>query len=182
MIDSLFAWIDNRFALSRGGRHLLNKIFPDHWSFMIGEIAMYCFVILILTGSYLTFFFNASQRDTVYQGSYRPLQGVHMSEAYRSVVDISFQVRAGLVMRQIHHWAAVVFLAAIVVHLCRIFFTGAFRKPRELNWVIGFVLFITICFGSVPFDPTEWSRTFLGVAYLLLICGGWRVFRRMHEG
>ena len=141
-VDLAFRWTDERLGISKFTRHALDKIFPDHWSFMIGEIAMYCFVILLLTGSYLTFFFNASQRDVVYQGHYQPLRGVHMSEAYRSVIDLSFQVRAGLVMRQIHHWAAVVFLAAIVVHLCRIFFTGAFRRPREINWIIGLTMMI----------------------------------------
>jgi ubiquinol-cytochrome c reductase cytochrome b subunit len=141
-VDLVSRWADDRLGLSKFTRSALDKIFPDHWSFMIGEIAMYCFVILVLTGSYLTFFFNASQRTVVYQGNYKPLQGVQMSEAYRSVMDISFQVRAGLVMRQIHHWAAVVFLAAIVVHLCRVFFTGAFRRPREINWIVGVTLLL----------------------------------------
>jgi len=120
----------------------VNKAFPDHWSFMLGEIAMYALVVLILTGTYLTFFFNDSQREVVYHGAYKPLDGVRMSEAYESVVHLSFDVRAGLVMRQIHHWAALVFLAAIVAHLCRIFFTGAFRRPRELNWIVGVTLLL----------------------------------------
>ena len=64
-----------------------------------------------------------------------------MSEAYKSTLNISFDVRGGLLMRQIHHWAALLFVAAITVHMLRVFFTGAFRKPRELNWVIGFILF-----------------------------------------
>ena len=135
-------WTDDRLGLSRFARSALDKIFPDHWSFMIGEIAMYCFVILVLTGSYLTFFYNASEQQVTYHGGYRPLEGAQMSAAYQSVIDISFKVRAGLVMRQIHHWAALVFLAAIVVHLCRIFFTGAFRRPREINWIVGVTLLL----------------------------------------
>jgi ubiquinol-cytochrome c reductase cytochrome b subunit len=171
-VDQAFRWTDERLGISKFTRHALDKIFPDHWSFMIGEIAMYCFVILVLTGSYLTFFFNASERDVVYQGSYQPLRGVHMSEAYRSVIDLSFQVRAGLVMRQIHHWAAVVFLAAIVVHLCRIFFTGAFRRPREINWIIGVTLLL-LAMGngftgySLPDDLL--SGTGLRIAYSIVL-------------
>ena len=136
-VDRAFRWTDERLGISKFTRSALDKIFPDHWSFMVGEIAMYCFVILVLTGSYLTFFFSPSENKVTYTGPYGPLQGVQVSDAYRSVLDITFKVRAGLVMRQIHHWAAVVFIAAIVVHLCRVFFTGAFRRPREVNWVIG---------------------------------------------
>ncbi|MBV8561247.1 MAG: cytochrome b N-terminal domain-containing protein, partial [Acidimicrobiia bacterium] len=109
---------------------------------MLGEVAMYCFVILVLTGVYLTFFFNASTQDVVYHGRYGPLRGVHMSEAYHSAIRLSFDVRAGLVFRQIHHWAALIFVASIVTHLCRIFFTGAFRRPRELNWIVGVSLLL----------------------------------------
>src|SRR3954464_2819276 len=121
----------------------LNKAFPDHWSFMLGEIALYSFIILLLTGTYLTLFFDASMREVLYNGSYVPLKGVKMSEAYASTLHISFDVRGGLLMRQIHHWAALMFLASIVVHLLRVFFTGAFRKPREINWVIGTLLLVT---------------------------------------
>ena len=141
-LGRLARWTDERLGVSNFAKSVFDKIFPDHWSFMIGEIALYCFVILVLTGSYLTFFFSPSERKVIYHGSYRPLQGLGMSDAYRSVVDISFKVRAGLVMRQIHHWAAVVFLAAIVVHLCRVFFSGAFRRPRELNWIVGVTLLL----------------------------------------
>ncbi|MDP9116446.1 MAG: ubiquinol-cytochrome c reductase cytochrome b subunit [Actinomycetota bacterium] len=118
-------------------RKQLNKVFPDHWSFMMGEIALYSFVILLLTGTYLTFFFDPSMAETVYHGRYIPLNGVTMSRAYESTLNISFDVRGGLVVRQIHHWAALLFLAAMLIHMFRVFFTGAFRKPRELNWLIG---------------------------------------------
>jgi ubiquinol-cytochrome c reductase cytochrome b subunit len=115
----------------------LQKVFPDHWSFMLGEIALYSFVILLLSGTFLTFWFDPSMREVVYEGSYEPLKGLEMSAAYASALDISFEVRGGLLMRQIHHWSALIFMAAIVVHLLRVFFTGAFRKPREFNWIIG---------------------------------------------
>ncbi|MDQ3055627.1 MAG: cytochrome b, partial [Actinomycetota bacterium] len=123
-------------------RRTLNKVFPEHWSFLLGEIALYSFVILLLTGTYLTFFFDASMQEVVYEGSYAPLRGVEMSAAYASSLDISFDVRGGLLMRQIHHWAALLFVASIFVHMMRIFFTGAFRKPREANWTIGVLLLV----------------------------------------
>jgi quinol---cytochrome-c reductase cytochrome b subunit len=135
-------WFDDRLRGAQITRTWLRKIFPDHWSFLLGEIALYSFIILLLTGTFLTLFFQPSMTDVVYHGSYTPLDGVHMSEAYASTLNISFDVRGGLLMRQIHHWAAILFVAAIVCHLLRIFFTGAFRKPRELNWLIGVVMFI----------------------------------------
>ncbi|MGY1707556.1 cytochrome bc complex cytochrome b subunit [Geodermatophilus sp. SYSU D00697] len=133
---------DDRLIVAGPLRRTLNKVFPDHWSFLLGEIALYAFVILLLTGTYLTFFFDASMREVVYEGSYAPLRGVEMSAAYESTLGISFDVRGGLFIRQVHHWAALLFVAAIVVHLLRIFFTGAFRRPRETNWLIGVVLLI----------------------------------------
>jgi ubiquinol-cytochrome c reductase cytochrome b subunit len=130
-------WFDDRLNLAGPTRKQLNKVFPDHWSFMMGEIALYSFIILLLTGTYLTFFFDPSMADTVYHGRYVPMQGITMSKAYESTLNISFDVRGGLVIRQIHHWAALLFLAAMLIHMFRVFFTGAFRKPRELNWLIG---------------------------------------------
>lgn len=134
------SWADGRLPVFAGGR-LLRKAFPEHWSFLLGEIALYSFVVLLLTGVWLTLFFDPSMTEVVYDGSYEPLLGVRMSQAYRSTVDISFDVRGGLLIRQLHHWAALVFLSAIGVHLLRIFFTGAFRRPREVNWLIGVTLF-----------------------------------------
>jgi ubiquinol-cytochrome c reductase cytochrome b subunit len=130
-------FFDDRLALARPMRVQLNKVFPDHWSFMMGEIALYSFIILLLTGTYLTFFFDPSMAETVYHGKYVPMQGITMSKAYESTLNITFDVRGGLVVRQIHHWAALLFLAAMLIHMFRVFFTGAFRKPRELNWLIG---------------------------------------------
>src|SRR5262249_29896696 len=134
-------YLDDRFHAARGVRAFLRKVFPDHWSFLLGEIALYSFIILLLTGTFLTLFFQPSMTDVVSPGSYTPLHGVHMSEAYASTLTISFDVRGGLLMRQIHHWAAILFVSAIVCHLLRVFFTGAFRKPREFNWIIGVVMF-----------------------------------------
>ncbi|MEU4095115.1 cytochrome bc complex cytochrome b subunit [Streptomyces sp. NPDC026673] len=133
-------WADGRLGIYSLGKANLRKIFPDHWSFMLGEIALYSFIIIILTGVYLTLFFHPAMNEVVYDGSYAPLQGIKMSEAYASTLHISFDVRGGLLVRQIHHWAAIVFVAAMLVHMMRVFFTGAFRKPREINYVFGFLL------------------------------------------
>lgn len=135
-------YLDERTSISGITAYLGRKIFPDHWSFMLGEVALYSFVVILLSGTFLTFFFDPSMGHTTYEGSYVPLKGIEMSIAYASSLDISFDIRGGLLMRQVHHWAALLFVAAIGLHMLRVFFTGAFRKPRELNWVIGFLLFI----------------------------------------
>jgi ubiquinol-cytochrome c reductase cytochrome b subunit len=137
---SLAGWLDERTSAAKPTSYLLKKVFPDHWSFMLGEIAMFSLIILLLTGTFLTFWFVPSAGRVIYNGSYVPLKGIPMSEAFKSTVDISFDVRGGLIMRQIHHWAALLFTVSITVHMFRVFFTGAFRKPREINWVIGTIL------------------------------------------
>ncbi len=133
---------DLRYHGARPMRTALTKVFPTHWSFMLGEVAMYSFIILLLSGVYLTLFFDASMGETVYQGVYDKLRGIPMSRAHASALDISFEVRGGLLIRQIHHWSALLFLASMMLHMMRIFFTGAFRKPREANWVIGVLLLV----------------------------------------
>jgi ubiquinol-cytochrome c reductase cytochrome b subunit len=133
-------WTDSRLGLYKLAKSNLRKIFPDHWSFMLGEVCLYSFIILILTGVYLTLFFHPSMTEVVYHGPYAPLQGVRMSDAYASTMHISFEVRGGLLVRQIHHWAALIFIAGMIVHMMRVFFTGAFRKPREINWLFGWTL------------------------------------------
>ncbi|MGD0373030.1 MAG: ubiquinol-cytochrome c reductase cytochrome b subunit [Streptosporangiaceae bacterium] len=132
--------LDDRFRGAKGFRTLFRKIFPDHWTFLLGEIALYSFIILLLTGTFLTFWFQPSMTEVVYHGSFTHLDGVRMSEAYASTLNISFDVRGGLLMRQIHHWAADLFVAAILAHMLRIFFTGAYRKPREVNWLLGLAM------------------------------------------
>jgi ubiquinol-cytochrome c reductase cytochrome b subunit len=128
-------FVEDRLKLSSPIRNQLNKVFPDHWSFMLGEIALYSFIILLLTGTYLTFFFDASMSETVYHGRYVPLDGVTMSNAYASTLKISFDVRGGLIIRQIHHWAALMFVAAMLVHMLRVFFTG--RLPQAARVQLG---------------------------------------------
>ncbi|HEY2269881.1 MAG TPA: ubiquinol-cytochrome c reductase cytochrome b subunit [Streptosporangiaceae bacterium] len=145
-LRSIAGGIDDRFGAAGFAKRAAKKAFPDHWSFFLGEIALYSFIILLLTGTFLTLFFKPSMTEVVYHGSYIHLDGVKMSEAYSSTLGISFDVRGGLLIRQIHHWAALLFVAAIGLHALRIFFTGAFRKPREINWLIGTALFALAAF------------------------------------
>ena len=162
-------WLDENLG---GGSKLLRDelrhIFPDSWAFFLGEIALYCFILLVVTGIYLALFFHASQAEVVYQGSYQPLVGVPISDAYSSVLDLSFDVRAGLLVRQVHHWAALVFVGALMIHLLRMLFTGAYRRPRRINWVVGLSLLFLVGFNglmgySLPDDLL--SGTGLRVAY-----------------
>src|ERR1700709_635064 len=159
--------LDDRMGSSNFLRRSMNKVFPDHWSFLLGEIALYSFVILLLTGTYLTFFYDPSMSETIYNGSYPPVHGVH----------------AGLVFRQTPHWAALLFVASIVVHLCRIFFTGAFRKPREINWLIGVLLLILAIvegFAGYSLPDDLLSGTGLRIAYSIAesipVIGTWAAF------
>lgn len=134
--------IDSRYTAAAGIRRQINKVFPTHWSFMLGEIALYSFLILLLTGVYLTLFFDPSITKVIYDGAYLPLNGVEMSRAYETALNLSFEVRGGLFIRQMHHWAALMFMVSMTMHMLRIFFTGAFRRPREANWIIGCVLLL----------------------------------------
>ena len=183
MIRRLFRWFDDRLGAASFARRTLNKVFPDHWSFMLGEIALYCFIVLVLTGTFLAFFYVPDQKEVVYHGPYSPLYGQHVSIAYGSVLRLSFQTRAGLVFRQIHHWAALVMVAAVVVHAIRVFLTGAFRKPRDINWILGVtLLLLTLAIGftgySLPDDLL--SGTGIRIMYSLLLSipfiGTWTAF------
>jgi ubiquinol-cytochrome c reductase cytochrome b subunit len=165
MLRGLVRFIDQRSGAAPFIQKTLRYLFPDHWSFLLGEVALYAFIVLVATGVYLTFFFEPSLARTTYHGAYEPLRGVPMSEAYRSVVDISFKYKAGLLIRQTHHWAADVFVAAIIVHLLRIFFTGAFRKPRELTYLIGLLmLFTTLLEGYLGYSMVDDLLSGMGLA------------------
>lgn len=168
----MIKWLDSRLGIAAVARKSLKKIFPDHWSFLLGEIALFSFVILLATGVFLTLFYRPDAQAVIYEGPYLPLRGQEVSAAYESVMRISFEVRAGLVMRQIHHWAALVFVGSIVVHMMRVFFTGAFRRPRETNWIVGIgLLLLAMGAGftgySLPDDLL--SGTGLRIAYSVLL-------------
>ncbi len=165
MIRRVVQFLDERTGAAPLLRKGLRYVFPDHWSFLLGEVAVYSFMVLVVTGVYISLFFEPSYAETVYHGAYEPLQGFTMSEAYKSVLEISFDVKAGLLMRQTHHWAANVFVAAIVLHLLRVFFTGAFRKPRELTWVVGLLmLFTTLLEGYLGYSMLDDLLSGMGLA------------------
>jgi ubiquinol-cytochrome c reductase cytochrome b subunit len=182
-LGRLVGWLDERTGFAGVARTVLRKVFPDHWSFLLGEITLFCYVVLVATGVFLTFFFTADSTTVTYHGPYAPLDGAHVSAAFDSVMRLSFEVRAGLLMRQIHHWAAVVFIAAIVVHICRIFFTGAFRRPREVNWLIGVaLLLLALAAGltgySLPDDLLSGTglRITYSVAFSIPFIGPWLAY------
>ncbi len=158
-------FVDERTGAAPFAKKALRYVFPDHWSFLLGEVALYAFVILIATGIYLALFFEPSLAKTTYQGTYAPLRGLQVSEAYRSTVDISFVHKSGLLIRQTHHWAADVFVASIVMHLLRVFFTGAFRKPRELTWMLGtLMLFVALLEGYLGYSIVDDLLSGIGLA------------------
>jgi ubiquinol-cytochrome c reductase cytochrome b subunit len=176
-------YVDQRVGSNKFLGRNLGKVFPDHWSFMLGEIALYSFIVILLTGTFLTLFFKPSMIEVIYDGSYVPLKGISMSEAYASSLDISFDVRGGLLLRQMHHWAALIFIAAMAVHMFRVFFTGAFRKPREFNWIIGVVLVtlgLVAGFSGYSLPDDLLSGTGLqitrGIAQAMPIVGTWATF------
>ncbi len=176
MIDRLFGALDDRLGIAGVFRKELRKPFPSHWSFLLGEIALYSFVVLVLTGIFLTFFFEPSSAEVVYDGAYEPLRGVEVSRAYASTLELSFSVHAGLVMRQVHHWAALVFIAAIVVHMARVFFTGAYRKPRELTWIVGVtMLLLAMGNGFLGYSLLDdiLSGTGVRIAYSMALSVPW---------
>jgi len=165
MIRGLVKYVDTRSGGAPFIRKALRYVFPDHWSFLLGEAALYCFVLLVATGIYLTFFFDDSRSTTVYHGTYKPLDGQTMSRAYESVVHLSWDVKAGLLMRQTHHWAANVFVALIVLHLLRVFFTGAFRKPRDSTYLLGIgMLAIALIEGYAGYSLADDLLSGMGLA------------------
>ena len=176
-------YVDDRIGSNRFIARNFKKVFPDHWSFMLGEIALYSFIVVLLTGVFLTLFYKPSMAEVIYDGSYVPLKGIEMSEAYASTLDISFDIRGGLLIRQMHHWAALLFIAAMSVHMFRVFFTGAFRKPREFNWVIGIGL-ITLGLAagfsgySLPDDLLSGTGLQIarGIVQAIPIVGTWLAF------
>jgi ubiquinol-cytochrome c reductase cytochrome b subunit len=175
--------LDERFGTAGFARRAMRKVFPDHWSFLLGEIALYSFLVLLASGVFLTLFFKPGMSEVVYDGSYAPLRGVRMSEAYASTLHISMDVRGGLLMRQVHHWSALIFVAALMAHMLRVFFTGAFRKPRELNWLLGIALFtLAMANGftgySLPDDLLSGTglRLVLGAVQSLPLAGSYLSF------
>ncbi|HTJ25251.1 MAG TPA: cytochrome bc complex cytochrome b subunit [Candidatus Limnocylindria bacterium] len=181
MIRSLVRALDDRLGAAPFLRSALRKAFPDHWSFMLGELAAYCFIFILLSGTYLTFFFHPSDARVVYHGTAVPsLDGRTMTDAYASVLKLSFETQVGLLIRQAHHWCALVFAAAAITHMGRIFFTGAFRKPRDLNWPIGLTLLLLVMADgftgySLPDDQLSGAglKIAQSIALSIPVIGSW---------
>src|ERR687897_1646557 len=165
-------FVDQRITASNWLKRNIRKAFPDHWSFLLGEIALFSFILLLLSGTFLALWFKPSMQEVMYDGAYANLRGIHMSEAFASTLDISFEVRGGLLMRQVHHWAALLFLAAMSVHMLRNFFTGAFRKPREVTWLLGVSLLtlgILEGFAGYSLPDDLLSGTGLRIAHAIML-------------
>jgi ubiquinol-cytochrome c reductase cytochrome b subunit len=165
VIEDPVEFVDQRVGSNTVLRKATRYVFPEHWSFLLGEVALYSFVVLIATGTFLALFFDPSTADTTYTGSYELLRGEPMSLAYASTLHLSFDVPAGLLMRQTHHWAADVFVVAIVLHLLRVFFTGSFRKPRELTYAVGVILLaLAILEGFAGYSMVDDLLSGMGLA------------------
>jgi ubiquinol-cytochrome c reductase cytochrome b subunit len=183
LVERGLLWIDDRLGTAHFVRHALRKAFPDHWSFMLGEINLYAFIVLVGTGTFLAVFFDPNLSKVTYHGPYRLLDGALMSQAFASTMRLSFEVNAGLLVRQIHHWTALLFVAGICLHMGRVFFTGAFRKPREINWIVGMLLFWTALFEgfsgySLPDDLLSGTGLRIAISVLLSVpvAGTWLSF------
>ncbi len=156
-------FFDDRFGSNAAVRFVAVKVFPDHWSFYLGEFALYAFVLLVATGVWLTFVYTADERT-----------------AFDSVVALSRGMPVGYVIRQVHHWSAVFFVAAILVHMARIFFTAAYRAPRELNWTVGVLMLILASLTgftgySLPDDALSGTGLRIADSVMLAVpfVGGW---------
>jgi ubiquinol-cytochrome c reductase cytochrome b subunit len=136
-------------AMDRPWKNLRARVFPDHWSLLFGQIAFYSFVVIVLSGVVLTAYYEPSVDHVVYDGPYAPLHGTGMSRALDSTMAITFEVRGGLLIRQVHHWSTLIMVAAITLHLLRLFFTAGFRRPRRLNWFVVFGLLLVTLAASL---------------------------------
>ena len=162
---------------------LHRRAVPGHWSSMFAEVALFSLVIVFVTGIFLTFFFDPSNTVVRYDGAYVPLSGVEMSRALDSTLHISFEVRGGMLVRQAHHWASLLLLAAIGMQLLVTFFTGAFRRPRRLNWIVVFAVFVLCLVAgwtgyALPDDMLSGSglRIVHGVILGIPVVGTWLSF------
>ncbi len=157
---SVGAWLEERLGLERFRDKYLGKPFPEHSTFFLGEIALFCFVVLVGTGLYLALFYEPSA------ASITGGEGGPMPAAYASVVAIDGHPFGALV-RRMHHWAAQLMIASIVLHLLRVYFTASYRRPREVNWLLGLVLLAATIGTSfagylLPYDQFSVTATAIG--------------------
>ncbi|WP_128906570.1 cytochrome b [Halorubrum amylolyticum] len=165
--ESAYGWVDSRLDLDDAS-DFLGKAFPAEDSFLLGEVALFCFGILVSTGTFLAFFYEPSTAAVEYGGSVAQYQGQEVPAAFKSVLNITYDVPFGMFLRRMHHWAAHLFVASIALHMLRVFFTGAYRNPREPNWLVGtglagLAMFAAYTGYSLPYD--EFASTAVGIGY-----------------
>lgn len=172
LFQLLFDSLDSRLRLRRPSKRTLTKVFPHHWTFLFGEIAVFSLVILVLTGVFLTMFYAPSVEPVIYDGSHPLYRGRELPAAFASIVRMSHDVPGGLFFRRLHRGAAYVFVAVLLLHLLRVLLTGAFRRPREVNYHVGLVLLL-LGLGLVgtgqllPYDVVEGGALRLGYSFML---------------
>lgn len=165
--DRIYRWLDERFKLRELLPPIVKHPAPENVIsnplYCLGGTAFLCFLILVATGIILAMY-------------YKPTP----SEAYKSVEHIMTAVPMGSLIRSIHHWAANTMIAAVMLHMIRIYFMGAYKKPRELNWVVGvFLLLTTTTFGFsgylLPWDQLAFWATKIGtgIAGAIPVVGGY---------
>ncbi|WP_254767405.1 cytochrome b [Salinilacihabitans rarus] len=151
-----YAWLDERLGLG-SERGVLGKAFPAEDSFLLGEVTLFSFLVLGLTGIFLGFFYQPNTAAVEYQGSIAQYHGEEVPQAFASVLAFTYDISYGMFIRRLHHWAAHLFIASAALHMLRVFFQGAYRNPREPNWVIG-VLLVVLGMGAgftgyvLPYD------------------------------
>lgn len=155
----MYRWFNERLDLDRFKEKFLRKAFPVHPTYFFGEIALFSFIILVITGIYLLFGYEASSKLVV-------VGTKHLPAAYASILAINAQP-LGMIIRYVHHFAAHLFLASIMLHLLRVYFSGSFKKPREINWWIGLLLLGSAIFASfsgylLPYDAFSVTATNIG--------------------
>ncbi len=150
-MSRLSNWLDGRFPYSRMYRDFAAHPVPPHARnpiYCLGGLTFLTFGIQVITGVFLAFYYQPTPE-----------------RAYGSIEFIMTQVRFGAFVRSVHHYAANLMVILVVLHMLRVFYTGSFKKPRELNWVAGsFLLLITLAFGFtgylLPWDQVAyWAST-----------------------
>ncbi|MFB6179817.1 MAG: cytochrome bc complex cytochrome b subunit [Halorientalis sp.] len=163
----VYRWLDHRLDLDRP---FLGKAFPEDQfgSFLLGEVALFTFVILALSGTYLGLLYEPVAAESwQYKGQVSQYAGKTLPGAFASVLRITYDVRLGMYVRMVHHWAAYFFIAAMALHMFRVFFSGVYRNPREVNWLVGSTLLLLSLvegfFGyALPYDNFSKTATSIG--------------------
>jgi ubiquinol-cytochrome c reductase cytochrome b subunit len=169
--------------IARTATELHHRRVPKHWTNLFGVVSLACFAVLMITGVFLMFFYTPSSDLVTYRGSYPLLDGAEVSQAFQSTLTTSFDVPGGLLMRQAHHWAALLLPASLIMQLAVMFFTGGFRRPRRGSWVALFLIFVVTLIGgwsgyALPDDMLSGTglRIVEGIALGIPVVGTWATF------